>query len=77
MSTSEKAKRQTRLAVLQVPYDRLLAESDVPRDIDVAAGTAGAIAFLAFVLERPLLEVAEQTRENGLRFLSTLSNNVN
>lgn len=76
MCTSEKAKRQTQLAIRQVPPDRLLSESDVHHDKDVAAGTAGAVALLAFVLDKPLLEVAEQTRENGLRFLSTLSNGM-
>ncbi|GAX27640.1 hypothetical protein FisN_13Hh269 [Fistulifera solaris] len=73
MCTSEKSQRQTRLAILEVPYDRLLAESDVACEVAVPAGTAGAVAYLAFVLQRPLHEVAEQTCRNGLRFLSTLS----
>ncbi|GAX27181.1 hypothetical protein FisN_13Lh269 [Fistulifera solaris] len=73
MCTSEKSQRQTRLAILEVPYDRLLVESDVACETAVPAGTAGAVAYLALVLQRPLHEVAEQTHHNGLRFLSTLS----
>jgi TatD DNase family protein len=73
MCTSEKSQRQTRRAILEVPYDRLLAESDVACDAAIPAGTAGAVAYLAFVLQRPLQEVAEQTRNNGVRFLTTLS----
>jgi Tat protein secretion system quality control protein TatD with DNase activity len=72
MSTSEKARRQGCLAIRQVPPDRLLAESDVHSDADVAVGTAGAVAYLAWALDEPLAAVADRTRLNGLRFLQKL-----
>ena len=71
MCTSEKARRQGRDAVRAVPRNRLLAESDVHHPLDVPAGTAGAIAYLAWALERPIPEVAELTATNGLAFLQS------
>lgn len=69
MCSSEKSRRQGRLAIRTVPRDRLLAESDVHDDNDVAGGTAGAVAYLAWALEEPLPSVADLTRRNGLAFL--------
>jgi TatD DNase family protein len=72
MCTSAKSRRQGRQAVRQVPRDRLLAESDVHSDGNVAAGTAGAVAYIAWALSEPIQVVADLTRRNGLRFLRRL-----
>lgn len=71
MCTSEKSRRQGREAVCAVPLDRLMAESDVHAAQDVAAGTAGSVAYIAEALEKPLVEVAQLTAVNGLAFLNT------
>ena len=71
MCTSEKARRQGRDTVRAVPFNRLLAESDVHHPADVPAGTAGAIAYLAWALERSIPDVAEITAQNGLCFLQS------
>lgn len=71
MNDSEKSRRQGIEAIRAVPADRLLAESDVSTSADVAAGTAGAIAYLAYALEKPIAEVAKQTAVNGVRFLTS------
>lgn len=71
MCTSDKARRQGWEAVRAVPLDRLLVESDVHHPSDVASGTAGAVAYIAWALERPLEEVAEITARNGLNFLQS------
>ena len=70
MNSSEKSRRQGIDAINAVPYDRLLAESDVHSSRDVAVGTAGAIACLAHALGKPPIEVAAQTARNGIEFLS-------
>jgi Tat protein secretion system quality control protein TatD with DNase activity len=69
MCTSEKSRLQGREAVRAVPLNRLVAESDVHHPQDVAAGTAGAIAYIAWALELPIPDVAEVTARNGLVFL--------
>jgi len=69
MCSSEKARRQGRLAIRAVKRDRLLAESDVHSDADVARGTAGSVAYIAWALGESLESVAELTKRNGLRFL--------
>jgi Tat protein secretion system quality control protein TatD with DNase activity len=51
MSSSEKSRRQTIQAICQVPTNRLLAESDVHSSRHVAAGTAGAVAYIAWALQ--------------------------
>lgn len=77
MCTSDKARRQGREAARAVPLNRLLAESDVHHPDDVATGTAGAIAYLAWALEEPITRIAEITAKNGLAFLqSHLDNNT-
>jgi TatD DNase family protein len=72
MCTSDKSRRQGKEAIRQVPADRLLAESDVHHDADVAAGTAGAVAYLAWAREESIDAVSELTRRNGLQFLRRL-----
>ena len=69
MCTSDKSRRQGIEAIRAVPFDRLLAESDVHASGDIAVGTAGAIAYLAYALEKTILEVATQTAKNGIEFL--------
>lgn len=71
MNSSEKSRRQGIDAIHAVPYDRLLAESDVHSSRDVAVGTAGAIAYLAYALDKPIADVALQTAKNGIEFLRT------
>ena len=71
MCTSDKARRQGLEAVRAVPLDRLLAESDVHNPLDVPAGTAGAIAYMAHALQRSIPFVAERTAVNGLLFLQS------
>lgn len=73
MCTSEKSRRQGREAVCAVPSDRLMSESDVHAAQDVAAGTAGSVAYIAECLEKPILEVAQLTAVNGLAFLKTVA----
>ena len=70
MNSSEKSGRQGIDAINTVPYDKLLAESDVHSSRDVAVGTAGAIAYLAHALGKPTVEVGAQTARNGIEFLS-------
>jgi TatD DNase family protein len=70
MSSSDKERRQSREAVRAVPPHRILVESDVSRSDEVAVGTAGAIAYVAWCLDEPIDDVARRTRTNGLRFLS-------
>jgi hypothetical protein len=50
-----------------------LAKSDVHLSNAVAAGTAGAIAFPAWVLDESLEVTAELTASNGLEFLRRLT----
>lgn len=69
MCSSEKSRRQGIDAVRAVPFDRLLAESDVHSSGDVAVGTAGAISYLAYALSKPVTEVAIQAAGNGITFL--------
>lgn len=49
---SDKSRRQNVRALQQVPRDRLLVESDVHRHDHVAAGTAGAIAYVTWALQQ-------------------------
>lgn len=72
MCTSEKSRRQGVLAVQKVPRDRLLTESDVHCDENVALGTAGSIAYIAWALGMPIVDVADLTQRNGLEFLQSL-----
>ncbi len=69
MCSSKKSQQQGQNAVRAVPFDRLVAESDVHASSDVAAGTAGALAYLAWALEKPLEQVARQCAFNGIAFL--------
>ncbi len=72
MCTSEKARRRAAEAVRSVPSERLLVESDVHASIDVTLGTAGAVAYAAYVRGERIEDLAERSVDNGLRFLSTL-----
>lgn len=72
MCSSTKSKKQGREAVQAVPIHQLVAESDVHAAKDVAAGTAGAVAYIASALDRPLIEIAKVTASNGLCFLHTV-----
>jgi hypothetical protein len=60
-------------AVRAVPHNWILAKSDVHSSNAVAAGTAGAIAFLAWALDKSLKVTAELTTRNGLEFLRWLT----
>ncbi len=73
MCTSEKAKRKGIEAVKSIPSNRLLVESDVHASVDVALGTAGAVAYAAKARGESLESVAECTTRNGLRFISSLA----
>jgi len=72
MCSSQKSRRQGIQAIQAVPRDRLLAESDVHCTSDAAAGTAGAIAYMAEALEESIEKVADLTTRNGLAFLGRI-----
>lgn len=72
MNSSEKSRRQGMGAIRTVPRYRLLAESDVHATDTLRIGTAGAIAYMSWVLEEPLHQVAELTSENAMAFLRQL-----
>jgi Tat protein secretion system quality control protein TatD with DNase activity len=72
MCTSEKSKRQGREAICMVPTDRLLAESDLHVTSHILGGTVAAIAYLAWALDKNVVLVAQQTRDNALRFFQRL-----
>jgi TatD DNase family protein len=73
MCTSEKAKRKGIEAVKSIPSNRLLVESDVHASVDVALGTAGAVAYAANARGESLESIGECTTRNGLRFISSLA----
>jgi Tat protein secretion system quality control protein TatD with DNase activity len=70
MCSSDKSRKQGREAIRRVPSNRLLAESDVQAHDSIAGATAGALGYIAWALDKNLIEVAELTKENGLKFLS-------
>lgn len=72
MCSSEKSRRQGREAIDMVPPDRLLAESDLHVTSHILGGTVAAITYLAWALDKDVTLVAQQTRDNGLRFLQRL-----
>ncbi|KAL7562922.1 hypothetical protein ACA910_000290 [Epithemia clementina (nom. ined.)] len=72
MCSSEKSRRQGVEAIRAVPMDRLLVESDVHSTDNLVGGTAGALAYVAWALNQPLLEVARRTQANALRFLAAV-----
>ena len=71
MCTSEKSQRKGREAVMHVPADRVIAESDVHSPAELRGGTAGAIAYIAWARNIAVEEAAELTAQNGLRFLGS------
>lgn len=75
MCSSDKSRIRGRDAIRIVPRNRLLSESDVQRHIDLPAGTAGSVAYIAWALDESIIDVASLTRNNGLAFLSSLSKN--
>ena len=72
MCSSEKSRTQNINAIRAVPKNRLLAESDVHSPADVETGTAGAIAYLSVATGMSLVEVADTTSSNSLKFLSSV-----
>jgi len=72
MCTSEKARRKGMEAVRSIPSNRLLIESDVHAQEDVALGTAGALAFVAQVREQPIEKLSDDCVKNGLKFLDSV-----
>lgn len=72
MCTSEKARRKGMEAVRSIPSNRLLIESDVHTQEDVALGTAGALAFVAQVREEPIEKLSDDCVKNGLKFLDSV-----
>lgn len=68
LSTGKSRQRHVK-TIQTIPSDRLLAESDVSSPSDVALGTAAAVGYLAWALEKPLCIVAARTCANGREFL--------
>ena len=72
MCTSEKSRKKGKEAVQAVPINRLLVESDVHSDADVAGGTIGAIAYVAWARSMKAKEVVSATTKNGSMFLGSI-----
>lgn len=72
MCTSEKSRKKGKDAVQAVPLDRLLVESDVHSDADVAGGTVGAISYVAWARNMQLRDVISATSKNGSSFLGSI-----
>lgn len=72
MCTSDKARKKGKEAVQAVPLDRLLVESDVHSDMDVAGGTVGAISYVAWARNMHARDVMSATSKNGLAFLGSI-----
>lgn len=73
MCSSEKYSRKSKEAVLKIPDNRILSESDVPTAEDVKIGTAGSIAYIAAMKKISVQEAAQLTATNGLSFLRALN----
>jgi TatD DNase family protein len=71
MCTSEKSRKKGMESIRSIPANRLLVESDVHASVDVTLGTAGAVAYAAYVRDETIEDVAKLCVANGLRFLSS------
>eukprot|EP00532_Pseudo-nitzschia_australis_P018051 CAMPEP_0168312450 /NCGR_PEP_ID=MMETSP0142_2-20121227/67906_1 /TAXON_ID=44445 /ORGANISM="Pseudo-nitzschia australis, Strain 10249 10 AB" /LENGTH=446 /DNA_ID=CAMNT_0008265421 /DNA_START=339 /DNA_END=1680 /DNA_ORIENTATION=+ len=72
MCTSEKSLKKGKEAVQSVPLIRLLVESDVHSDADVAGGTIGAISYVSWARDMHPREIASTTAKNGSTFLGSI-----
>ena len=72
MCTSEKSLKKGKEAVQAVPLIRLLVESDVHSDADVAGGTIGAISYVSWARDIHPIEIASTTAKNGSTFLGSI-----
>ncbi|VEU38477.1 unnamed protein product [Pseudo-nitzschia multistriata] len=72
MCTSEKSRKKGVEAVQAVPLNRLLVESDVHSDADVAGGTIGAISYVSWARDIHPREIASATSKNGSVFLGSI-----
>lgn len=74
MCTSEKSRKKGKDAVQAVPLNRLLIESDVHSDLDVAGGTVGAISYVAWARNMQARDVMSTTSKNGSNFFGSIRN---
>ena len=72
MCTSEKSRKKIKEAKQTVPLDKLLVESDVQSDADVAGGTLCAISYVAWAWNMQLRDVMSVTSKNGSSFLGSV-----
>jgi Tat protein secretion system quality control protein TatD with DNase activity len=72
MCTSEKSRKKGKEAVQAVPLNRLLVESDVHSDLDVAGGTVGAISYVTWARKMQARDVMSATSKNGSAFLGSI-----
>ena len=72
MCTSKKSRKRGKEAVQAVPLRRLLVESDVHSDVDVAGGTVGAISYVAWARSMQARDVMSATSKNGSAFLGSI-----
>ena len=71
MCTSIKAIQKGKEAICAIPFDRLLAESDVHSSKDLIGGTAGAMAYISWARNASIEDIAQETSRNGLAFVRT------